>query len=163
MEMTLVYEPFASLSRLLAPSGTAMPSFVPAADVVVTDEDLTVTMDVPGFKVDDLSIELEGDILAVRGERTLATATSEDGDDRVCERRERGFGRFERLLRVPRGLDPDAITASLADGVLTVRIPMPESRKPRRIEIGTDGARPALEQGSSHDAGDEREPVDSVA
>jgi HSP20 family molecular chaperone IbpA len=48
---------------------------------------------------------------------------------------ERGFGRFERSIRVPRGLDPEAIEASLSDGVLTLRIPKPETMRPRRIEI----------------------------
>ena len=48
---------------------------------------------------------------------------------------ERGFGRFERTIRVPRGLDPEAIDASLSDGVLTLRIPKPETMRPRRIEI----------------------------
>ncbi|MGB9186256.1 MAG: Hsp20 family protein [Solirubrobacteraceae bacterium] len=56
---------------------------------------------------------------------------------------ERGFGRFERSIRVPRGLDPDAIEASLSDGVLTLRIPKPETMRPRRIEIkgSENGAR----------------------
>ena len=61
--------------------------------------------------------------------RTAATALGPRG------RIERGFGRFERSLRVPRGLDPDAIEASLTDGVLHLRIPKPESLKPRKIEI----------------------------
>ena len=76
--MTLFYEPFAPLfelsrraDRLLSPSGGAVRSFVPAADVVVTDDEVTVTMDVPGLKEDDISIELEGDSLAVRGERAM--------------------------------------------------------------------------------------------
>ena len=56
---------------------------------------------------------------------------------------ERGFSRFERSIRVPRGLDPDAIEASLSDGVLTLRIPKPETMRPRRIEIkgSANGAR----------------------
>jgi HSP20 family protein len=45
---------------------------------------------------------------------------------------ERRFGKFERSLRVPGGLDPDAIDAAMADGVLTLRIPKPESANPHR-------------------------------
>jgi HSP20 family protein len=58
---------------------------------------------------------------------------------RAWHRLERGFGRFERVIRVPQGLDPDTIVASMADGVLTLLIPKPEARKPRRIEIGISG------------------------
>src|SRR5258705_11483391 len=135
--MMFVFEPIAPLR------GTAIRPFVPAADVIVTDDEVTVLMDVPGVTVDDLTIELEGDLLTVRGERMLPAAT--DGDNgRASRRLERGFGKFERVLRVPSGLDPDAITASMVDGVLTLRIPMPEARKPRRIEIATNGAQAAL-------------------
>jgi HSP20 family protein len=167
--MTTLYDPLAPLfelsremDRLFAPNGTAVRSFVPPADVVGTDDEVTVTVDVPGMTVDDLSIELENDVLAVRGERTLPD-TGKDDDGRVWQRRERGFGRFERLLRVPKGLDPDAIEASLDNGVLTIRIPMPEERKPRQIEIGVKGAQPALKQAEGDEAGQERELVGSAA
>ena len=53
----------------------------------------------------------------------------------MIRRIERGFGRFERSLRVPAGLDPDAVQASLSDGVLELRIPKPASLKPHRIPI----------------------------
>src|SRR3954449_8727888 len=111
--------------------------FVPAADVIVTDDDVTVVMDVPGFTPDDLDIELIDDVLTVRGERALPYASG-DGH-RAWQRLERGFGRFERVIRVPQGLDPDTVAASMADGVLTLLIPKPEARKPRRIEIGLGG------------------------
>jgi HSP20 family protein len=149
MDMTLftpLFDTWRDMDRLFATSGTMTRSFVPAADVVVTDDDVTVTMDVPGLKADDIAIELEGDTLTVRGERTSPYATGKDDEGRVLRRLERGFGKFERVLRVPKGLDPDAITASIADGVLTVHIPMPETRKPRRIEIATGDTQPALEQ-----------------
>ena len=168
--MTLLFEPFAPLfepsrgmDRLFAPSGTAIRSFVPTADVVVTDDDVTVTMDVPGLKADDLSIELEGDVLTVRGERTSPHTTGKDDEGRVWQRLERGFGEFERVLRVPKGLDPDAITASMADGVLTLHIPMPEARKPKRIEIATGDAQPALEQTPSEEPSEERELAGTAA
>jgi HSP20 family protein len=134
--MTLLFEPFAplfELSRQLA--GDGVRSFVPAADVVVTDDDVTVVMDVPGLKTDDITIELREDVLTVKGERALPFADQEDDDQRVWQRLERGFGQFERVLRLPAGLDPDAITASMSDGVLTLHIPKPEARKPRKIQI----------------------------
>ena len=133
--MTMFTEPLfgleRDLGRLLGRAGAAN-AFVPAADVLVTEEDVTVHMDVPGLTADSLEVELQDDVLTVRGERALPYGTEGTA---AWQRIERGFGRFERTLRVPRGLDPDAIEASLADGVLTLRIPKPERLKPRRVEI----------------------------
>ena len=145
--MTLFLEPFAplfELSRQVA--GEPMRTFVPAADVVVTDDDVTVMMDLPGLKADDVSIELREDVLTVKGERTFPYPSN--GDRRDWRRIERGFGTFERVLRVPNGLDADAITASMDDGVLTLHIPKPEARKPRRIEIAT-GQNPTTIEGTA--------------
>jgi HSP20 family protein len=97
---------------------------------------VTVYMDVPALRAENLDIELENDVLTIRGERPFPYSR-EDGKGPV-RRIERGFGRFERTLRVPPGLDPDTVQASLADGVLTLRIPKPETQRPRRIEIHAD-------------------------
>jgi len=132
--VTALTEPFPpwlrDLNRFFNGEGT-LSAFVQPADVLVDDDGVTVFMDVPGVGADHLDIELENDTLTVRGERSYPYS---DGNG-AARRIERGFGRFERSLRVPRGLDPDAIEASLRDGVLHLRIPKPDSLKPRRIEI----------------------------
>jgi HSP20 family protein len=137
-------EPFSPLfqlsrdiDRLFGRNGD-VGGYIPAADVVVTDEHVTVMMDVPGLRVDDLEIELENDMLTVRGNRAYPYAT--DGERRAWQRMERGFGKFERSLQVPRGLDPDAIEASLDGGVLELRIPRPDTLKPKRVQITTGKA-----------------------
>jgi HSP20 family protein len=112
--------------------GRRVAQFVPPADVLVDDDGVTVFMDVPGLAADVLEIELENDILAIRGERPFPY---EHRGDAAIRRIERGFGRFERSLRVPAGLDPDSVQAALADGVLELHIPKPESLKPHRIPI----------------------------
>jgi HSP20 family protein len=150
MATTLV-EPFApwlrELGHVLQNQGPGS-GFSPPADLLIDDEGVTVYMDVPGLKRENLEIELENDMLTVRGERPFPYA-QEDGSGPV-RRIERGFGRFERTLRVPRGLDPDAIEASLSDGVLTLRMPKPETLRPRKIEIkaGENGARHEENAGS---------------
>jgi HSP20 family protein len=134
--MTMITEPVApwlrDLNRLFTGEGTAA-GFVPPADVVVHDDGVAVYMDVPGLSADSLEIEIENDVLTVRGERR-PPAEVENAENSI-RRIERRFGRFERTLRVPRGLNPDAIDATLANGVLTLRIPKPESAKPHRVEI----------------------------
>ena len=140
--MTMLMERFAplfelqrDLNRFLAPGGAA---YAPAADVLASEEEVLVHMDVPGLSADELEIELENDVLTVRGERPFPYG-GEGGDaggGYAWQLIERSFGNFERVLRVPTGLDPDAIEATVADGVLTLRIPKPETLKPRRIQIG---------------------------
>ena len=107
-------------------------SFLPPADVHLGDGFLTLTMDVPGFSPDQVEVELNGNMLAVRGERVVPTVEKDD----KCHLLERGFGRFQRVLQVPDAVDPDAIEASLTDGVLTLRLPLPEAPKPHRIALG---------------------------
>lgn len=138
---TMLVEPFAPWLRELSQASVQTPErsgpFIPPADLLVGDDGVRVYMDVPGLRVEDLEIELENDALAVRGERPFPYG-NEAGTPRA-RRIERGFGRFERSLRVPGGLDPDAIEASLADGVLSLRIPAPQTPRAKRIEIKADG------------------------
>ena len=109
---------------------TGVGRFVPPADVLVDDDGVTVHMDVPGVRRDRLDVELLNDTVTVRGERTYPYE-----DDGSVKRVERGFGAFERTLRVMDELDPDRIDATMQDGVLTLRLPKSEARKPRRIEV----------------------------
>jgi len=136
---TTMVEPFApwlrGLGQVLHNQGTVS-AFVPPADLLIDDDGVTVTVDVPGLRSEDLDIELENDLLTIRGQRPFPYP-QEDGGGPVRSI-ERGFGRFERSIRVPRGLDPDKIDASLADGVLKVRMPKPETTKPRRISISAE-------------------------
>jgi HSP20 family protein len=117
----------------LLTSGPAR-AFLPPADLLVDNEAVTVTMDVPGLNADTLEIELTGDLLTVRGERAFPDLSRESMQ---WYRLERGYGKFQRILQVPQGLDPDTVTATIAEGVLTIRVPVPEARKPRRIQISS--------------------------
>ncbi|MEA2407527.1 MAG: hypothetical protein QOE69_1646 [Thermoleophilaceae bacterium] len=137
--MSMLTEPttpwLREVNRLFTPAH-AVASFLPPADVVVREDAVDVYMDVPGLNADSLDVELESDTLTVRGERRWPYG-SQDGAVRRVERR---FGRFERSLRVPSGLDHDAVEASLNDGVLTLHIPMPRTAKARRVEIKSGAA-----------------------
>jgi HSP20 family protein len=151
--MTTIVEPFApwlrDLNRLFT-TENQVASFVPPADVIVDDEAVTVFMDVPGISGEQLDVELENDVLTVRGERPYPYGSDGNGGSQAVVRRvERGFGRFERSLRVLRGLDPNSIEASLAMGVLTLRLPKPESLKPHRIQIsgGDQQQQPQIQGG----------------
>jgi HSP20 family protein len=106
--------------------------WVPAMDLVETEDDLVLRADLPGMSRDDVNIEVKDGTLTVSGERKAEHEEKSEGFYRL----ERAFGSFSRSLSLPRGVDPDAVTAGFADGVLEVRIPKPAERKPYRVEIG---------------------------
>jgi HSP20 family protein len=112
--------------------GSTMRRWMPAMDLVETEDHFVLRADLPGMKEDDVKIELEDGTLTVSGERKAEHESKNEGYYRV----ERAFGSFSRSLTLPQGIDPEAVTAKFDSGVLEVRIPKPEQRKPRRIEIG---------------------------
>jgi HSP20 family protein len=123
--------------------------WVPAIDLVEGDDHFVLKADLPGLSQDDVSIEVQDGTLTISGERKAEHEGSERGWYRV----ERSFGSFSRSLTLPEGVDPDAISASFDKGVLAVRIPKPEQRKPRRVQIqagtGENGGAPAVEGSAS--------------
>ena len=126
--------------------GNAGRAFVPPADLTVTNDGVTVIIDVPGLNADSLEIELTGEVLTVRGERAYPQL---DREATKWYSFERGYGKFQRILQVPKGLDPDAVTAAIADGVLTIHVPLPEARKPRRIQVTSGHQQPAIESNTN--------------
>jgi HSP20 family protein len=93
----------------------------------------------------DVNIELEDNVLTVSGERKAEREEKREGFYRV----ERAFGSFSRSLTLPKGVDAEAVTAGFDNGVLEVRIPKPEQRKPRKITIGTAGEEPKTIEGAA--------------
>ena len=110
-------------------------AFMPAADVMVSNGDLLLRFDLPGLTAEDVLIEAQDSFLTVRGERKRAQAP--DGASYV--QAERPFGAFERRIQIPKGIDPDAITARMQDGVLSLIVPEPERMKPKAIAISARG------------------------
>ena len=117
-------------------NGGTMRRWMPAMDLLETGEHFVLRADLPGMTEQDVNIEFEDGTLTISGERKAEHVTREKGWHRI----ERSFGRFSRALALPDGINPDAVTAEFDRGVLSVRIPKPEERKPRRITIGTGSA-----------------------
>lgn len=126
----LPFDPFAPLSTLVR-SPLRNLAFVPAADVSVSDNDIVLTLDVPGLTAEDVDIEVVDNTLVVRGERRRGDAP----EGTHYAHLERGVGRFERSVRLPVGVDADAVTASLENGVLSLIVPKPAEARPRAIPI----------------------------
>ena len=122
--------------------------WVPAIDLVEGDDHFLLKADLPGLSEDDVNIEVQDGTLTVSGERKAEHEQREKGWYRL----ERSFGSFSRSLTLPDGVDPDRIEASFDHGVLAVRIPKPEERKPRRIEISNGHGKPAEVEGTAKEA-----------
>jgi HSP20 family protein len=116
-------------------NGGTMRRWMPAMDLIETDEHFVLRADLPGMDEDDIKIELEDGTLTVSGERKAEHESKNEGYYRV----ERAFGGFSRSLALPKGIDPEGVSARFDRGVLEVRIPKPAERKPRRIEISGAG------------------------
>jgi len=149
--MTIVrWEPLREFDRLFnsvfegpGTDARALRRWMPPMDLVESTGEFVLRADLPGLSEADVKIELEDSTLTVSGERKAETENERDGYLRV----ERATGTFQRSLTLPKGVDPEAVTASFDRGVLEVRIPKPEQRKPRRIEIA--GSEPKTLEGSA--------------
>jgi HSP20 family protein len=124
-------------------NGATLRRWIPPMDLVETDEHFVLKADLPGLDEGDVNIEVEDNVLTVSGERKAEHEDKREGYVRV----ERAYGSFRRSLTLPEGIDAEAVTASFEKGVLEVRIPKPEQRKPRKVAIQV-GERPAAIEGN---------------
>ena len=140
MALLMKPEPFSSeINRLFdtlfeaGNTGVRTQRWAPAMDLVEADDHFVLRADLPGLGEDDVSIEVQDNVLTISGERKSEQERKEKGWYRL----ERSFGRFSRSLTLPEGVNADSISAHFDKGVLEVSIPKPEERKPRRISIGS--------------------------
>jgi HSP20 family protein len=154
MSLLVRPEPFSTdfnrlFNSLFEPGATGTQRWMPPMDLVETENHYLLRADLPGMKQDDVALEFNDGTLTVSGERKAEYERKDKGFFRL----ERSFGKFSRSLTLPDGIEADKIDASFHDGVLEVRIPKPEQRKPRRIEVawhGDDGnGKQATIEGSS--------------
>lgn len=134
--MATRYDPFAETARWMDQMMGAMRDTsalnVPAMpiDLYRAGDHYVLHVDLPGADPGSVDVNVEDRTLTIRAERTARTET---GVQWLA--RERATGTYVRQLTLGRGLALDRITASYADGVLTLTIPVAEEAKPRRIEV----------------------------
>ena len=137
------WDPFADIDRLTnrlfgerERRGLGMgASIEPAVDVFETEDAIELRAEVPGLTADDVKIDLNENVLTLSGERRLEHDETREGYRRI----ERSYGRFVRSFTLPRHVDAEQIEASLANGVLVVKLPKREEEKARTIGIKTTG------------------------
>lgn len=111
--------------------GGRQESWLPAIDVFDQKDAVVLKAELAGMNPDDIQIEVEDNVLTIKGERRFEEEVDEDRYYRV----ERRFGSFQRSLALPQGMKASDITATYEDGILTVTVPKVEEEKPKRIEV----------------------------
>jgi HSP20 family protein len=111
---------------------------------VETDNEFVLRADLPGLSEGDVNVEVDDNILTVSGERESEHEERKEGYYRV----ERASGQFRRSLTLPEGVDAQAVKAAFDKGVLEIRIPKPEQRKPRKVAITVGAGAPETVESS---------------
>ncbi|MFF5705261.1 Hsp20/alpha crystallin family protein [Streptomyces sp. NPDC012794] len=139
--MLMRTDPFREMDRIIqqlsGTSGTwSKPSVMPM-DAYREGEEYVIAFDLPGVSPDAIDIDVERNMLTVKAERRPAVKS----DDVQMELSERPLGVFSRQIVLADTLDTEHIAADYDAGVLTLRIPIAERAKPRKISIKADGGR----------------------
>ncbi|HEU4559002.1 MAG TPA: Hsp20/alpha crystallin family protein [Longimicrobium sp.] len=143
-------DPFSLLDQVFGNGGTRSAGNLmraPETDVVETEREIRVLVEMPGLKRENIEVDVENNVLTIRGEKREERTEGQEGRYHLAERR---WGTFARSFVLPRDVDADNIHAGFEDGVLTVRIPKSEKARRRRIDIGGTGETQEL---SSSNAG----------
>lgn len=138
--MLMRVDPFREFDRLtrrfLEPGTWSRPAPMPM-DAYRAGEEFVVTFDLPGVAPDTIELDVDRDVLTVKAERRPAVT----GDNVETQISERPLGVFSRQLFLGDSLDTEHIKADYDAGVLTLRIPVHERAKPRKIEISNKETR----------------------
>jgi len=134
--MAVVFDPFRELDRVAAQllDTRQGPRFMPI-DLYRDGDHYVMTADLPGIDPGSIDVDVDGQVLTVRAERT---APSGEGVKWLA--RERSAGTYQRQFNLGEGIATDRISAHYDNGVLSVVIPVSEKAKPRKVEIATGSA-----------------------
>jgi HSP20 family protein len=113
--------------RFLQRPESSFQSWVPRMETYRKDNDYVVKVDLPGVNPQDVHVETEGNLLTISGERK--------GEERGSEYRETFYGKFERQITLPQGVEADKVTANYQHGVLEIRVPLPAQLAARKVPI----------------------------
>ena len=108
----------------------------PSVNVEETKEEILLSAELPGMGIDDVEIEVENNVLSLRGEKKIE---AQEKDDRRFHVWERCSGSFQRQFTLPRTVQTEEINANFKDGILFVQMPKAPEAKPKKIAIKAEG------------------------
>jgi HSP20 family protein len=107
--------------------------WTPPVDIFENKEhEIVLRAELPGLKREDIDIRVENNTLTLRGERKQET---KEGSTDNYHRVERSYGSFSRSFSLPTTVNTEKVSATFADGVLTITLPTREEAKPRQIQV----------------------------
>jgi len=106
-------------------------TFLPPIDVFHNENEITVRVEAPGIKKEDLDVHVEGDLLTISGKKEHVEGLN-------YHQVESRWGAFQRSVTLPHTVDRDKIAASYKDGVLTLTLPLTPEAKPKQIDVKID-------------------------
>lgn len=106
-------------------------SWTPSVDIYETENQLVLSVEVPGIKDENIEIKIEDSTLSLRGERKFEKETKEENYHRI----ERAYGSFYRSFSLPPYIDQDKIEAEHENGVLKITMPKKHEAKPRQVKV----------------------------
>lgn len=132
------FDPFAEMTRLQdhlfrlnQPHAANDFAFRPTVDIFEDEASIQLKADLAGVKPDDVQIEVENNVLTLRGERKLEHEEKQKGYHRV----ERAYGSFSRSFALPDTVDSEKIDAAFRDGVLNLTIPKRPAAQKKQIKV----------------------------
>jgi HSP20 family protein len=105
--------------------------WTPRVNVEETEGGFEITAEVPGMKKEEIDIEVQGDVLTIKGEKRLEKEVA-DKNFHICER---SYGTFQRAFTLPENVKTDDIGAEYKDGILRLLLPKVEPQKPKEIKV----------------------------
>ena len=145
----LAGDPLAMFDQIFGNSGTRSAASLmraPETDVVETEREIRAQVEMPGLKRENIEVDVENNVLTIRGEKREERTEGQEGRYHLAERR---WGTFARSFVLPRDVDADNIAAAFEDGVLRVSIPKSEKARRRKIDIGGMAQPQELSTGSA--------------
>lgn len=106
-------------------------SFIPAAEIQETDQDLHLKLEVPGLEPKDLNVEVTADSVSISGERKSESRTEENG----MVRSEFRYGKFQRVIPLPTRIQNNNVRAEYKDGILHLTLPKTEEEKNKVVKV----------------------------
>ena len=130
--MNRLFDDAGSTWRTDEPAATT--SWSPSVDIFETEGEIVVKAELPGMDRKDIQLNLENNVLSLRGERKFQKETKDDNYHRI----ERSYGVFSRAFSIPASVDEERIRADYKDGVLKIVLPKKDQAKPKQIKIASE-------------------------
>lgn len=112
--------------------GQLLNGWSPALDLYQNNDNLVAQIELPGMRKEDIEISLHDGTLTIAGERKI------ESNRENVQRSERYVGKFRRTITLPTRVEPNNVSASYRDGILTVTLPKAEEAKPKQIKVNVD-------------------------